>query len=138
LYNTKNHKESSDLHVFDLKIVWNTTDGIIEPQNDLGWRDLKDHLVPALSHEQGCLPLHPIAQTPSQHDLEVLRHCAVQIFQYHISHLVCFFISLSAISISLKSLTLHSLTKRCLDMSNMALNTLRNKRRGDRRGNRQH
>lgn len=50
----------------------------------------------------------------------------------------CYFNSLGATSISLKILTLHSLTKRCLDMSNTALNTLRNKHQGDRRGNGQH
>lgn len=36
---------------------------IIDAQNDLGWRDLKVHLVPSPSHGQGQLSLSQVAQS---------------------------------------------------------------------------
>lgn len=51
--------------------VWNPEDVqvvelIIESENVLGWKDLKDHLVPTPYYGQGHFPLDHVAQSPTQ------------------------------------------------------------------------
>jgi len=52
---------------------------IIESENGLGWKDLKDHPVPTPSHGQGCHPPLRLSRAPSNLALCAFRDGAPQL-----------------------------------------------------------